>query len=232
MFLYRQISRLFYWRRTVLILFLYTILKKPILLKNLLLYITTILLWCACTKEAAQPAAGATTRPVTTTAAGTEEPFLIEKGSHNCTTNGFVPVSLVEQKFSVRFDSSAIYTTAIPLNQLDINKLYGFSDNGALHHDFSARFGWRWSDSALRLFAYVYNGGKVASEEITTVEIGKDIACFLRIKGDQYEFGVEDKVKKMPRASITPTGKGYLLYPYFGGDEAAPHDVRIWIRNL
>jgi hypothetical protein len=203
----------------------------PILLKNSLFGLATVLLFCACNKNGNELAVNASNKPEAVTTAA-EKLFLIEKGSHNCIGSSYVPVSLLEQKFTVRFDSSAIYNTAIPLNQLDINKLYGFSDNAALHHDFSARFGWRWSDGALRLFAYVYNGGTVASEEIGVIDIGKDIACALRVKGSQYEFRVGDKVKMMPRASTTPTANGYLLYPYFGGDEAAPHDVRIWIRNL
>ena len=225
-------KRPFNWHPALLILFLSAILKTPILLKKPFLYLAVALLFCACSKKSNEPAENTGNKPETKIAAGTEVPYLIQKGSHHCTGNGYVPVSLLEQKFTVRFDSSAIYTTAVPLNQLDINKLYGFSDNGALHHDFSARFGWRWSDGALRLFAYVYNDGKVASEEISTVAIGKNIACALRVKGDEYEFKVEDKIIMMPRASTTETGKGYLLYPYFGGDEAAPHDVRIWIKNL
>jgi len=36
----------------------------------------------------------------------------------------------------------------------------------------------------------------------------------------------------MSRASSTATAVGYKLYPYFGGDEAAPHDINIWIKEL
>jgi hypothetical protein len=32
--------------------------------------------------------------------------------------------------------------------------------------------------------------------------------------------------------ATTPKGQGYQLYPYFGGDETAPHDINIWIKNL
>lgn len=164
---------------------------------------------------------------------GAEVQYLIRQGDHSSTGNSYyAPVALNELKFSVRFDSSAIYKASIPLNQLDINKLYGFSDNNALHHEFSARFGWRWSEGALRLFAYVYNNGTIVSEELGAVAIGKNIACALRVAGEHYEFEVAGKTTIVPRASTTPMGKGYLLYPYFGGDEVAPHDIRIWIRNL
>jgi hypothetical protein len=132
----------------------------------------------------------------------------------------------------VRFDNTAVYQAADPENQYDINKLYGFSDNGGLHQQYSARFGWRWSDGALRLFAYVYNHGEVLSEEITTVTIGTEALCAIKVTASQYLFYCNEIIKPMPRKSKTGKGKGYLLYPYFGGNEPAPHDVAIWIKNL
>jgi hypothetical protein len=36
---------------------------------------------------------------------------------------------------------------------------------------------------------------------------------------------------QLPRLATTEKAKGYQLYPYFGGDEAAPHQVNIWIKN-
>lgn len=158
--------------------------------------------------------------------------YHIPQGQHYSTTNSFKNIDVTELKFSVRFDSSCIYTTVLPENQYDINKLYGFADNNALHHQFSARFGWRWSDGGLRLFAYVYNNGQRISEEITTLDIGKSYNCAIKVLPEVYQFRVEDQVLTMPRASTTASGKGYLLYPYFGGDETAPHPVNIWIRDL
>jgi hypothetical protein len=35
----------------------------------------------------------------------------------------------------------------------------------------------------------------------------------------------------MPRKSTTIKAVGYKLYPYFGGDELAPHPVSIWIKE-
>ena len=134
--------------------------------------------------------------------------------------------------FLARFDSTAIYQTQSIENQYDINKLYGFSDNNSDHHQYSARFGWRWSDKALRLFAYVYNGGAVISKELTTVMIGAEVNCSIRISGDNYLFTVNGITTSMPRTATTDKAKGYQLYPYFGGDESAPHQINIWIKNF
>lgn len=157
--------------------------------------------------------------------------YVIPKGEHYANGNNYKPVDLTEMRFTVRFDSSCIYQAIIPENQLDINKLYGFSDNGALHQAYSARFGWRWSGGALRLFAYTYNNSVRDSKEIGVVPIGKELHCAIQIVKNTYVFSLDEQSVSMPRQSTTPTAKGYQLYPYFGGDEVAPHEVRIWIKE-
>lgn len=158
--------------------------------------------------------------------------YTIKAGQHSADLNNYKVVDVSQMKFIVRFDSSAIYTSNSKENQYDINKLYGFSDNDANHHQFSARIGWRWSDNALRLFAYVYNDAAVISKELGIVSVGDEINCSIKIAGSQYLFTVNEYNEVLRRASKTSSGKGYQLYPYFGGDESAPHDVNIWIKNL
>lgn len=158
--------------------------------------------------------------------------YTIKKGAHYAEESNYKPVDLSELRFLVRFDSSAIYKTISPDNQWDINKLYGFSDNNSDHHQYSARFGWNWRDGALRLYAYVYNRGERSSRELSTLAIGHEAACSIRIKDSAYVFTVDSLTATMPRLSKEAKAKGYQLYPYFGGDEPSPHDIRIWIKNL
>jgi hypothetical protein len=157
--------------------------------------------------------------------------YIIEAGQQNATSHPFRTVELTTQRFTVRFDSSAIYKTLSPENQFDINKLYGFSDNGSQHHEYSARLGWRWSENALRLFGYVYNAGIVSSIELCQIPIGALISCSIEAADGQYIFTVGTNSWTLPRLSAPGKAKGYQLYPYFGGDELAPHQVRIWIEE-
>jgi hypothetical protein len=157
--------------------------------------------------------------------------YTIEKGNQYCNSSSYKSIETTEMKFTVKFDSTAIYETASPENQYDINKLYGFSDNNSDHHQYSARFGWRWSDKALRLFAYVYNEGAVLSKELSTIAIGKEINCSIKAIRANYLFTVNGITTQLPRLATTEKAKGYQLFPYFGGDEAAPHQVNIWIKN-
>ena len=139
--------------------------------------------------------------------------------------------SLTEMKFTAKFDSSAIYATVNPTNQLDINKLYGFADDDKQHHASSARIGWRWYTNRLELFGYVYNDSVRTTQLITQVPLKTDIPCSIKVDGTRYVFTANGTQITMPRTAKTPTGKGYRLYPYFGGDEMAPQDITIQIRE-
>lgn len=172
--------------------------------------------------------------PVATTKPPLERSFVnytIEKGQQFCNDNNFIAVQYDELRFKVKFDSSAVYYTSNPSNQSDINKLFGFSDNNAQHHQFSARFGWNWGKTGLALHAYVYNNGVRSFKLIGTVEIGSESTCSIKVTATSYIFTLDGKSETMPRESTSPKGMGYKLYPYFGGDEFAPHKINLWIKE-
>lgn len=157
---------------------------------------------------------------------------LIKKGDHHSNLSTYKIVNTTELKFAVKFDSSAIYTSKEKDNQADVNKLYGFSDNNKHHHQYSARFGWSWLKEALHLYAYVYNDGKRSITDLGTLAIGEEAECSIKILPTKYIFAIGAKLQSIERTSTPDSANGYMLYPYFGGDEAAPHDVSIRIKNL
>jgi hypothetical protein len=195
-----------------------------------LLFISAFAL-VSCQKEIGDPAPVQPATAPTPSVTGFIS-YKIKQGEQFCDKNVLKAVETSEMKFLVKFDSSAIYQTIDPSNQYDINKLFGFSDNNGLHHVFSARIGWRWSDNALRLFGYIYNNGVQENKEIAAVSIGKEINCKIKSTSTNYIFTVDGNTIAMPRLSTTPMAKGYQLYPYFGGDELAPHDITILIKEL
>ncbi len=158
--------------------------------------------------------------------------YTIKQGEHYCDGSALINVEYELLNFIVKFDSSAIYKTKEAVNQADINKLYGFSDNNEQHHKFSARFGWCWNNSSISLFGYTYNNGERSAKFLDSIKIGTQVYCAIKVSADKYIFSVGDKVQSMPRLSKTTNAKGYKLFPYFGGDELAPHDIRIWIKEI
>lgn len=143
------------------------------------------------------------------------------------------PVSSVKMlNFEAILDSSCIYQTKDPHNQADINKLYGFSDSMGHHHTNSARFGWNWMNGEMRLHAYCYVSKERMFKELGTVPLNKKIRCSIEVLPGKYIFTVNGKKDTMLRASQESESRGYMLFPYFGGDESAPHDIHIKIKDL
>lgn len=159
-----------------------------------------------------------------------ETSYLIKAGKHS-TSSPFTPLSVSKMVFKATFDSSAIYKTEDASNQADINKLYGISDCGTHHHQNSARFGWRWFNEKLEIHAYSYSGGKRYYSYITSVALNKELTYSLELTADEYVFTIQDKTISLARFCSESTS-AYKLFPYFGGDEKAPHDITILIEDL
>jgi len=160
--------------------------------------------------------------------------YLILAGQNYCVGNSYDIDTFRGMRFEAVFDSSCIYATADPGNQADINKLMGFSDSASHHQRHSARFGWNWEAGGLYIYAYCYRGGVRASQKICTVGLGEVHEYRIELRAGQYFFSVDGgaHTATMPRAAQEPYAFGYKLLPYFGGDEPAPHDVRIRVREL
>ncbi len=155
--------------------------------------------------------------------------FRIMAGQNYCEKNSYPKYNGKSAAFNVIFDSSAIYQTAEKSNQLDINKLYGFADCGTHHQDNSARFGWRWNGSSIDILAYCYVNSTRKNKLVGTVNIGEVNKFNLSVDSNQYVFQLNKNIVRMERACAEPAFNGYELYPYFGGDEPAPHNISIFI---
>lgn len=168
--------------------------------------------------------------PEKSTEASNSKIYLIEAGAHS-SSHGFSLATDSILNFKAVFDSSAIYETEDVQNQKDINKLYGVADCGSHHHENSARFGWRWLDGKLEIHAYTYTSGARKSKFITSVALNKEITYTLQLTLESYIYTVGNTSISMERACSDNTS-GYKLYPYFGGDETAPHDITIAIEDV
>ncbi len=157
--------------------------------------------------------------------------YNISQGKHYSDKSNIKVFSGNILNVNVRFDSSAIYRSAHPENQEDINKLVGFSE-GPDNHLHSARIGWNWSNDSLRLYAYAYAQGQRDLQFISVVSIGCIVRCKIEAVGNRYHFTVDQKSVDLPRAVKEQAVHGYWQYPYFGGDEVAPHPICIQLEFL
>jgi hypothetical protein len=122
-----------------------------------------------------------------------------------------------------------------PEDQGDINKLFGIGyftlRKLTMHHYNSVRFGWNYDleNKNMRIFAYWYEKGKRMSKYIKSVEIGEP-NDFSIVMSEQNHVLIASKALYFVDVPSKPLG--YLLHPYFGGNQTAPHDMEIIIRQL
>lgn len=135
--------------------------------------------------------------------------------------------------FTARFDESARYDLQNN-DQGDINKLMGFADANSLHHDNSIRFGWRYSiaKGEVEIFGYAYQDGVRNFKYITDVAIHETADFSIQLTEQSYVLQVNgEEMLEMERMVKNTVGVYYLLFPYFGGNEPAPHDINIFVKE-
>ena len=149
--------------------------------------------------------------------------MIIKKGKHG---NFHIPKFISpkkEIKHIISFTDSCRYN--IGTDQCDINKLFGI---GFLpyHRRNSIRFGWRYipqSDN-IEILSYYYIKGKRYNQHISFVDINQPYTYTIKWTQNNYQMIVND-------TSITIQMNnhifGYTLFPYFGGNIPAPHDIII-----
>lgn len=152
--------------------------------------------------------------------------YLIKKGNHY--SNGFsINFNNFEISKDVIFTESCQYTLNSE-DQADINKLFGLSD-GINHSKWSARFGWRYYKNNIEILAYVRSNKKIIFHILGTTKPDEVVHCKLQIFLDKYRFIFNENVYDVPRNNKYD-GYRYALKPYFGGNNPAPHDIKIYMK--
>ncbi len=143
-------------------------------------------------------------------------------------------------KFICSFDKSCLYDLGDNDNY-DVNKLYGFSTTW-FHQIQSGRVGWRCIDGEnIQIVTYSYNDGVRSLDDIDVlgeVKPNENFICSITDDEDSYTYTFE-KVDD-PNSYVIAKDKKqkdwfifhYLLYPYFGGNRTAPHDMEIYLRRI
>jgi hypothetical protein len=134
-----------------------------------------------------------------------------------------------EVEYAVEFNKSAEYRTQYEVNQYDINKLFGLSMKMEYHKTNSARFGWRWVTDrrVIELLAYLYVDGKKTYEVLRELTFNQFIILSITVEETEYIFWDGMKQWRFPKPKSNPHCLKYQLFPYFGGDETAPHRITI-----
>lgn len=152
---------------------------------------------------------------------------IIRQGTHG--NGSFKPILFPKQMSrTVIFDESCIYDLKSE-DQFDVNKLFGL---GFFPHHIqtSARFGWNWNlkSEVIDIYTFIHRGGIFSFEFMTFIEIDKPITLTLLVQKRQVIFEAKKKTGFITMSQPLITNPlAYQLHPYFGGNQTAPHDMKI-----
>lgn len=152
----------------------------------------------------------------------------IKKGTHKPFRIPMPVVFPATIGYKVNFTESCRYD--IGEDQSDINKLFGIG-YFPTHHSKSVRIGWNYNrlSDKINLWAYWYDNGKRRMEFLSAVPMMK--IHYLRIT--QFEdYHVIQIPGIMFDVLVRPQTFGYTLGLYFGGNQKAPHDMRVDMEML
>ena len=166
--------------------------------------------------------------------------FRIKKGTHSDPLEFCPHFGITKMRRTITFGSSCIYEDKS--GEGDWNKAFGFSYGH--HHKNSVRIGWRCVDDKIETCLYSYVNGKRIINKLIYANI--DIPYTFKIEYTENSNirvlmqapinlnSVDGKMEDDNRLAFVyhinnndkPKRKvGYYLYPYFGGQEKAPHDM-------
>ena len=166
--------------------------------------------------------------------------YLIKKGNHYPSGFHFGITFKKTISFRCKFDDTCLYDALGDNDEYDINKLFGFSTTW-FHHRQSGRVGWRCIDGEnIELLTYSYNKGKrniKESDILGTVKPGEMFYCAIQDTEDKYVYIFQKAFDENISIQTDPKQKDwflfhYLLFPYFGGNKTAPHNMKIFLENL
>lgn len=140
--------------------------------------------------------------------------------------------------WKVKFTDSCRYDLQTD-DQLDTNKLCGIGYFPGCHHVDSARFGWRYNTTTglIELLAYCYVDKQRIIKPLAACEIGKEYILKLYVGNNLYSLCVLDPVTNAYAGYVTVRYTHrkrlqYGLWPYFGGNRQAPHEIQIQLTSL
>ncbi len=149
---------------------------------------------------------------------------------------GFVTYrSMVMTHMRVVFDSSCLYTVEGP-DKHDINKLFGvgFGD----HSRYSGRFGWVGTPTEIKLYAYTHDAGSTSWEHMMSCLPNEPIDLQLKLGDTDYEYtafrrdGERARTKHAKNVPWLYKFVPYKLFPYFGGNLTAPHQMKLGMTHV
>lgn len=158
--------------------------------------------------------------------------FRIKEGKHKASGLNFGFTLKRTISFEGMFFMSCIHQIE-GNDKYDINKFFGLSDSYN-HMVDSIRLGWNCSNGQdIGLFLFAHVNGKYVYEYLTHVKANQLFECVITILNNQYMVSIRDDkyvYTKTVKRTSNWFGIRYLLFPYFGGNQVSPKDMKLMVK--
>ena len=163
--------------------------------------------------------------------------YEIKKGSHYASMSIFEKIGAIGWKIknlSIRFifREACWWSPARNTDDLDQNKLAGIGF-GTNHHNNSVRLTWVPDfdrPGMINVYGYTYDdkkeGQKFTIAFIRAVRVLEPVNARIESRDGAYFITVQDVTVRMENNKTDPN-LCFRLFPYFGGNNTAPHDMVI-----
>ena len=158
--------------------------------------------------------------------------FWVEQGEHSFRPKRILQPSYRTLSWNTMFRDNCWYDAdKMPAgDRKDINKLYGITS--ASIHKNSARIGWRAEkDSIISIFAYWYIDGNREFLKLGETNTSEFNHYLIKVHDNKYVFGFNDTYHTVTGVNKTFWLNSYRSYPYFGGNQPAPHFMDLIINE-
>lgn len=160
--------------------------------------------------------------------------YTIKEGQHR-SGYYFAPHFGVERvAWDFMFNENCLYKHK---PEMGINKLCGLSFG--FHHNYSVRIGWTTRERRIELYSYMYCGGVRFIHYLGIVDIAKIYTSSIFLCRNHFYVVIKELYNDSIDCLECSIFKrfdhnrcGYYLFPYFGGQEPAPHDMNIYLKRL
>jgi hypothetical protein len=163
--------------------------------------------------------------------------YLIKKGNHYASMSIFEKIGGIGwniRTLSMRFvfRQECWWAPARNQDDYDLNKLAGIGF-GTNHHNNSVRLAWVpdfENQGMIKVFGYTYDekkvGQKFSMTFIKSVHVLDTITGKIESRDGNYYITVNEVTIQMENVNSDPN-LCFRLFPYFGGNNTAPHDMVI-----
>jgi hypothetical protein len=131
-------------------------------------------------------------------------------------------------RFKAKFYPNCIYQPTREPEQ--VSKLFGISYGH--HHEASARIGWRSDGRRIEVLTYVYlSADRRVHDHLAWIDV-QEWHEFIIVRDGRRVSLCMDGGKPLSYMMERPIPAGYRLFPYFGGEVPAPHELWIEVEVL